>query len=69
MVGLALYVFYIWTGSELARTFPGLLIGHVLVTMPFVIATVSASLVDFDPSLEEAARSLGARRNRWRYLQ
>ncbi|PZQ48940.1 MAG: ABC transporter permease [Rhodovulum sulfidophilum] len=60
VVGLALYVFYIWTGSELARTFPGLLIGHVLVTMPFVIATVSASLVDFDPSLEEAARSLGA---------
>lgn len=60
VVGLALYVFYIWTGSELARTFPGLLIGHVLVTMPFVIATVSASLVDFDPNLEEAARSLGA---------
>ena len=60
VVGLALYVFYIWTGGALARTFPGLLIGHVLVTMPFVIATVSASLVDFDPSLEEAARSLGA---------
>lgn len=60
VVGLALYVFFIWTGTGLARTFPGLLIGHVLVTMPFVVATVSASLVDFDPSLEEAARSLGA---------
>lgn len=60
VVGLALYVFFIWTGSGLARSFPGLLIGHVLVTMPFVIATVSAALVDFDPSLEEAARSLGA---------
>lgn len=60
VVGLALYVFYIWTGSGLARTFPGLLFGHVLVTMPFVIATVSASLVDLDPSLEEAARGLGA---------
>lgn len=60
VVGLALYIFYISTGSGLARSFPGLLIGHVLVTMPFVIATVSASLVDLDPSLEEAARSLGA---------
>jgi putative spermidine/putrescine transport system permease protein len=60
VVGLALYVFYIWTGSGLSRTFPGLLIGHVLVTLPFVVAAVSASLVDFDPSLEEAARSLGA---------
>lgn len=60
VLGLALYVFFIWTGSELARTFPG----HLLVTIPFVIATVSASLVDFDPSLEEAARSLGPDRSR-----
>lgn len=60
VVGLALYVFYTWTGSGLARSFPGLLIGHVLVTLPFVVAAVSASLVDFDPALEEAARSLGA---------
>jgi putative spermidine/putrescine transport system permease protein len=30
------------------------------VTSPFVLATVSASLVGFDLSLEEAARSLGA---------
>lgn len=60
VVGLALYVFFIWTGSGLSRSFAGLLVGHVLVTMPFVIATVSASLVDIDPALEEAARSLGA---------
>jgi len=60
VLGLALYVFYIWTGSGLARSLPGLLIGHVLVTTPFVIATVTASLVDFDRSIEEAARSLGA---------
>jgi putative spermidine/putrescine transport system permease protein len=60
VLGLALYVFFIWTGSELARTFPGLLVGHLLVTIPFVVATVSAALVDVDPALEEAARSLGA---------
>jgi putative spermidine/putrescine transport system permease protein len=60
VLGLSLYVFYVSSGIGLARTFGGLLIGHVLVTCPFVIATVSASLVGFDLSLEEAARSLGA---------
>lgn len=60
VLGLSLYVFYVSTDIGLARTFWGLLVGHVLVTCPFVIATVSASLVGFDQSLEEAARSLGA---------
>ena len=60
VLGLALYVFYVTSGIGLARTFGGLLIGHVLVTCPFVIATITASLVGFDLSLEEAARSLGA---------
>jgi putative spermidine/putrescine transport system permease protein len=60
VLGLALYVFFIWTDVGLARSLAGLIIGHVLVTMPFVIATVTASLVDLDLSVEEAARSLGA---------
>lgn len=60
VLGLALYVFYIRTDIGLARSLTGLLIGHVLVTMPFVIATVTSSLVDFDLSIEEAARALGA---------
>ena len=32
----------------------------MLVTCPYVIGTVSAALFNFDTSLEEAARSLGA---------
>lgn len=60
VLGLALYVFYSWSNIGLARSFTGLLIGHVLVTMPFIVATITASLVDFDLSVEEAARSLGA---------
>ncbi|WP_176085890.1 ABC transporter permease [Martelella sp. HB161492] len=60
VLGIALYVFYIWSDVGLARSLTGLIIGHVLVTMPFVIATVTASLVDLDLSVEEAARSLGA---------
>ena len=60
VLGLALYVFFATSGIGLARSFTGLLIGHVLVTLPLVVATVTAALVDFDLSLEEAARSLGA---------
>jgi putative spermidine/putrescine transport system permease protein len=44
------------------NAFVGLLIGHVLVTLPFVFLSISASLYNFDRSLEEAARSLGADR-------
>lgn len=60
VIGLALYLFYISTDIGLARTQTGLIIGHVLVTCPYVIGMVSAALVGFDRSLEEAARSLGA---------
>lgn len=60
VLGLALYVFYISTDIGLARSLPGLAIGHVLVTVPYVIGTVSAAMYNFDLSLEEAARSLGA---------
>ena len=38
----------------------GLVGGHILVTLPFVFLIVSAVLVRFDRSLEEAARNLGA---------
>jgi putative spermidine/putrescine transport system permease protein len=60
ILGLALYVFYATTFTGLLRTLPGLLLGHVLVTLPFVIGAVSAALANYDVSLEDAARSLGA---------
>ncbi len=63
VIGLALYLFYVSSGIGLARTQAGLVIGHVLVTTPYVIGLVSAGLVGFDRSMEEAARSLGA--GRW----
>ncbi|ATU72762.1 ABC transporter permease [Komagataeibacter rhaeticus] len=37
-----------------------LLVGHVLLTLPFIYINVSTSLRSFDPSWELAARSLGA---------
>ena len=42
-------------------SFTGLVIGHVVITIPYVIRTVSASLADMDPHLDEAARMMGAR--------
>jgi putative spermidine/putrescine transport system permease protein len=38
----------------------GLFIGHVLVTLPYLVRTVTASLKQVDRSLEEAALTLGA---------
>lgn len=60
VIGAALYVFYIASRIGLAETFVGLLIGHVVVTLPYVVATVTASADGLGRSLEEAARSLGA---------
>ena len=58
VLGLALLVFYSQIG--LAGTFAGLVIAHSLITTPFVIRLVMASLAEFDPAVEEAARNLGA---------
>ncbi|MCW3475055.1 ABC transporter permease [Limobrevibacterium gyesilva] len=41
-------------------TWPGLMIGHCLVTLPYVIRVVLTSLRGIDATLEEAAASLGA---------
>lgn len=59
MTALALLVFYYAIGLG-GSSYLGLLIGHVLVCMPYVFLTVAAVLYNFDRSLEEAARSLGA---------
>ena len=58
VLGLALLVFYSRVG--LSGTFIGLVIAHSVVTTPFVVRLVMASLTEFDPSVEEAARNLGA---------
>ena len=38
-----------------------MVIGHTVITIPYVIRTVTASLVDMNPDLDEAARMMGAR--------
>jgi putative spermidine/putrescine transport system permease protein len=57
---IALLFFFYNVG--LGKTGGGLVVGHVLITLPFVFLAVSSVLYNFDASLEEAARSLGANR-------
>jgi putative spermidine/putrescine transport system permease protein len=44
----------------LAGSFFGLVLAHTVLTVPYVVRTVVASLSGLDPQLEEAARNLGA---------
>lgn len=41
-------------------TMGGLIIGHNLITMPYTVRLVAASLVSANPNLERAAQNLGA---------
>jgi putative spermidine/putrescine transport system permease protein len=47
-------------GITIELSFWTLLVGHVIITLPFTIRTTTASLQNFDHSLEEAAEDLGA---------
>jgi len=58
VLGLALLIFYSRTG--LSGSFPGMVAAHVVLITPFVVRMVAASLAEFDDSVEEAARNLGA---------
>ena len=60
VTGIALLRFFSSIGSQNALV--NLVIGHVLVTVPYVVRTASASLIMLDPAVEEAARTLGAGR-------
>jgi putative spermidine/putrescine transport system permease protein len=57
ILGLALLLLYKTVGMPV---FPGLLLAHCVVGMPYCFRTVLASLQTLDPSLEEAGQSLGA---------
>jgi mannopine transport system permease protein len=60
--GVALYL--IFSPLGLTGNFVGFLVAHTVLSVPYVIITVSAALERFDPSLELAALSCGANRTR-----
>lgn len=59
-IGFALFVLYIATGSGLYGTMFGVVLGHALLMLPFVVSVLVANLGEVDPIVEEAARDLGA---------
>lgn len=58
IIAVAIYAFF--SRLHLTDTATGLVIGHTIIAVPFVIIAVSASLRGFDDDLEKAARILGA---------
>lgn len=56
--GIALLVFF--SSLQLNTSMFTLIISHVTFSMPFVVITVRSRIAGFDPSIEEAARDLGA---------
>ena len=47
--------------GKLAQTYLGVILAHATLGIPFVIITVTATLIGFDQSLSRAAASLGAK--------
>jgi spermidine/putrescine transport system permease protein len=58
ILGVALLLFIRWLQQP--KTFALLVIGHVVLTLPYVLLIVQARLVGIKREYEEAAQSLGA---------
>lgn len=56
--GAAMFFFY--SKLDLAATYPGVILAHTALGTPFVVITVTATLVGFDRQLIRAAASLGS---------
>ncbi|KMO11321.1 ABC transporter permease [Methylobacterium platani] len=65
VAGSALYMFYLraedWLDMDIKATLGGLVAANVLITIPWTVRLVTASLAGLDRSAEEAAANLGAR--------
>jgi ABC-type spermidine/putrescine transport system permease subunit II len=59
---IAIGLYFLFAKWHLVGKTLGIVLGHLPLTIPFVVVTVSASLYGFNLSLEEAALTLGASR-------
>lgn len=53
-------LFFFYSATGLANSYTGVILAHATLGIPFVIITVTATLVGFDHSLTRASASLGA---------
>jgi putative spermidine/putrescine transport system permease protein len=67
VAGTAIYIFFVQVDDafdfRMRGTLPGLVLAHVMITLPWAVRLISASLVGIDRSVEDAAMNLGA--DRW----
>ncbi len=56
----AVGMFYFYAQIGLASTIPGIILAHTALGVPFVVITVTATLVGFNQNLVRAGSSLGA---------
>ena len=56
----AMAFYRLWIPLGILDTYTGLVLAHTILAAPMVLITVSASLANFDPKLEQASRNLGA---------
>ncbi len=59
----AMAFYRLWIPLGLLDSYLGLILAHTILATPMVLITVSASLANFDPKLEQASRNMGA--NGW----
>ena len=56
----ALGIYRLYVDLDLVGSAIGIVFAHTVTGLPYVVLTVSASLANIDPRLEQAARGLGA---------
>lgn len=68
IIGVALLQYFTLLG--MVRSFPRLVLAHIVICLPYALRSISACLRGIDPNLEEASRTLGAGawRTFWRIL-
>jgi spermidine/putrescine transport system permease protein len=55
VIGISMLIFFFWTG--IGRGLHAILLGHVALSLPYVIIVVGAQFQNASPQLEEAAAS------------
>lgn len=53
-------MYFFYARINLSQTYPGVILAHTALGIPFVVITVTATMVSFDRNLIRAAQSLGA---------
>ena len=54
-------MFFFYARINLVYTFTGIILAHVALATPFVVITVTATLVGFDTNMIKASQSLGGK--------